>query len=73
MKPARENDIPRATHEGVGEIFGVKVRTYHLDDGRAVIDADDFHKLLEALGFNGATESDLAAALAAYQTEMTKT
>lgn len=50
MKAAREQDIPQATHEGETEILGVKLRTYRLDDGRAVIHADDFHKLLEVMG-----------------------
>lgn len=50
MKPARDEDIPKATHEGVTEILGVKARTYRLDDGTAVIHADDFHAILEAMG-----------------------
>ena len=50
MKPARPEDIPTATHEGEQILFGVRVRSYRLDDGRAVIHADDFHALLEALG-----------------------
>jgi hypothetical protein len=44
MKPARPDDIPRATHEGVMELLGMKLRTYRLDDGRTVIHADDFHE-----------------------------
>lgn len=43
IKPARPEDIPTATHEGVMELFGMKLRTYRLDDGRTVIHADDFH------------------------------
>lgn len=50
MKPARPDDIPTATHESVQEFFGVKVRTYVLDDGRRIINADDFHKLMETMG-----------------------
>jgi hypothetical protein len=50
MKPAREEDIPKATHEGKTTIFGVEVRTFRLDDGRSVIHVDDFHKLLRAMG-----------------------
>ncbi len=49
MKPAREEDIPKATHEGKMMILGIEVRTYRLDDGRAVIHAEDFCKLLEAM------------------------
>lgn len=52
-KPARPEDIPHATHEGTMELFGVKARTYRLDDGRTVIHEDDFHKLIEAM-FGGA-------------------
>ncbi len=50
-KPARPEDLPKTTHEGKTTIFGIEVRTYRLDDGRAVIHADDFHKLIEAVGF----------------------
>jgi hypothetical protein len=49
MKPARNEDIPKATHEGTATLFGVTVRTFRLDDGRAVIHADDFHKLIDAM------------------------
>lgn len=50
MKAARPIDIPQATHEGKTTILGVEVRSYRLDDGRAVIHADDFHKILEVMG-----------------------
>lgn len=49
-KPARPEDIPKSTHESEQEFFGVKVRTYVLDDGRRIINADDFHKLMAAMG-----------------------
>lgn len=52
MKPPRNDDLPKATHEGVAEILGIKVRMYRVDDGRAVIHSDDFHKLLKVLGFD---------------------
>lgn len=52
MKPARPEDIPKATHESEQEFLGVKVRTYVLDDGRRIINADDFHKLLAAMGLH---------------------
>jgi hypothetical protein len=45
----KQDDIPKATHEGIAELFGVKFRTYRLEDGRTIIHADDFHKLLEAM------------------------
>lgn len=50
MKPARPEDIPTVTHESTQEIMGVQIRTYVLDDGRRIINADDFHKLLAAMG-----------------------
>lgn len=52
-KPARPEDMPKATHEGKTTILGVEVRTYRLDDGRAIIHADDFHKLMEVMGLSG--------------------
>lgn len=48
-KPARPEDIPKATHESEQELFGVKVRTYVLDDGRRIINADDFDRLWKAM------------------------
>lgn len=50
MKPARPEDIPTATHESVQTFFGVKVRTYVLDDGRRIVNADDFHELIRVMG-----------------------
>lgn len=51
LKPARPDDIPKATHEGKLSILGIELRTYRLDDGRTVIHADDFHRLMAAMGF----------------------
>lgn len=48
MSEKRE-DLPKATHEGTAELFGVTVRTYRLEDGRSVIHAHDFHKLIDAM------------------------
>jgi hypothetical protein len=56
MKAARPEDIPKATHESVQEFFCVKVRTYVLDDGRRIINADDFHKLMASMGMSGADD-----------------
>ncbi len=55
-KPARPEDMPKATHEGKSTFLGIEVRTYRLDDGRSVIHADDFRKILSALGI---TEEEL--------------
>jgi hypothetical protein len=49
MKPARPEDLPQVVHEGEQELLGVKLRTYVLDDGRRIIDADDFHKLMAVM------------------------
>lgn len=50
MKPAREEDIPKVTHTGVMDLLGVKARVHRLDNGRTVIEAEDFEKILEAMG-----------------------
>jgi hypothetical protein len=34
--------IPYATHSGVLEVAGLRLRCYRLNDGRAIFDADDF-------------------------------
>ena len=61
MKPARgEQDLPQATHEGVMTILGVQLRTYRLDDGRTVIHADDFHRLMAVMAGEGQGEDDNA-------------
>ena len=54
LKPARPEDIPVATHEGTMTIMGVTLRTYRLDDGRTLIHADDFHRLMKVMGFDDA-------------------
>lgn len=58
IKPARPEDIPKATHEGVMELLGMKLRTYRLDDGRTVIHADDFHAFLKHAGFEDVLGAD---------------
>jgi len=37
--------IPYATHEGILEIVGKKLRCYRLSNGQAVIHADDMREL----------------------------
>ena len=44
-----DKEIPKAVHEGVTEILGVKLRTYRLDNGQNIINAEDLHKLLEVM------------------------
>lgn len=44
-----------ATHEGIFEIGGAKLRCYRLNNGEAVFDADDFESfLVSGLGTLGA-------------------
>lgn len=38
--------VPFATHVGVLEIGGHKLRCYQLNDGRRIFVADDFHNFL---------------------------
>jgi len=52
MKPARPDDLPKAVHEGTMMVGDIEVRTYQLGDGRRVIHADDFHRLLSKLGLD---------------------
>lgn len=54
LKPARPEDIPVATHESVQTIMGVEVRSYVLDDGRRIINAEDFGKLMAVMGLSKA-------------------
>jgi hypothetical protein len=56
MKPAPPKDIPVATHSGMWKLGDLELRVHRLDDGRAVIDAEDFKKALEWLGL---TEADI--------------
>lgn len=44
-----DSGLPYATHKGVLELFGVKLRCYRLNDGRALFHADDFHALLNMM------------------------
>jgi hypothetical protein len=39
-----QGDLPYATHHGVMDLFGHKLRVYRLNDGRAIINAEDLHK-----------------------------
>ncbi len=40
-----DDGIPYATHNGVLDILGSKLRCYRLSDGKTVFDADDVEKL----------------------------
>jgi hypothetical protein len=38
--------LPYATHSGIWNFMGQDIRVYRLSNGKAIIDADDFWKLL---------------------------
>lgn len=48
---ANADGLPYATHSGVLTLGELELRVYQLSDGRRIIDADDFVKLL---GIGGA-------------------
>lgn len=50
--PKPQNEIPQAVAEAEIDLLGIKVRVYQLSDGREVIDANDFHRLLIAMQNN---------------------
>jgi hypothetical protein len=52
-KPMTDN-LPTAIEEGTLDIGGVTLRTYVLDDGRRIINAEDLSKLFVSLA--GGTE-----------------
>lgn len=56
MKPARPEDVPVATHSGIWKLGDLELRVHKLDDGRPVIEAEDFKK---ALAWLGLTEADM--------------
>lgn len=46
---APDDGIPYATHSGVFEVLGHKLRCYRLSDGKAVFNADDFEQMFATL------------------------
>ena len=44
--PTNEGGLPYVTHSGVWEFQGHQIKVYRVSDGRAIIDADDFWKIL---------------------------
>ena len=45
--PEQPGDLPYATHSGVLDLFGHKMRCYRLSSGVTVFDADDFVRFFE--------------------------
>lgn len=43
-EPHTSGDLLYATHSGVFEIGGMKMRCYRLNDGRAIFNAEDFQE-----------------------------
>ncbi len=54
--PDEPGDLPFVTHEGVLEVDGKRLRCYRISDGRAIINAEDFHAFFEGLGVDPASE-----------------
>lgn len=50
-----DGSMPYVTHEGVLEVAGHSLRCYRLSDGKAIINADDFHAFFGALGIDPAS------------------
>jgi hypothetical protein len=49
VEPPRETGgLPYATHEGVFELMGMKLRCYRLNTGQAIFNAEDFEKWLDS-------------------------
>jgi len=46
--PDNDEGVPYATHEGVLDLFGHKMRCYRLSNGQTVFNADDFQAWFEA-------------------------
>lgn len=46
--PGVNSDLPYATHAGIFEIMGFKMRCYRLNTGEAVFDAGDFEAFFGA-------------------------
>jgi hypothetical protein len=44
------DDLPHATHEGVLEIMGHKMRCYRLSSGQTVFNAEDFEAFFAGWG-----------------------
>lgn len=52
-----DNDLPKAIHESRTILFGMEVRVCILDDGRRIIHAEDFHKLLKKMYLDSDNEN----------------
>jgi hypothetical protein len=57
-------DLPVATHSSTLTIMGVELKVHRLDDGRAIIEAEGFHQLFEAMGAGAEMTEEDAASLA---------
>jgi hypothetical protein len=49
--------LPQAVSEDKLTLFDVEVRVYILDDGRRIINADDFHELLRKMNLDSDNEN----------------
>lgn len=51
IEGAKPNDdgLPYATHEGVLDVDGIKLKCYILNNGQRVIDSDDVYSFLNSM------------------------
>lgn len=56
-KPTGDKDELYATHEGVFEFMGHKMRCYRLNTGQAVFNADDFEDFFSTLAGDSNADS----------------
>jgi hypothetical protein len=56
------DELPAVVSESSFRLFGVDVRCYVLDNGQRIINADDFHAMMRAMGAGVfADPNDIAA------------
>lgn len=67
-----DEDLPRAAHEGSITLAGVAIRTYVLEDGRRIMNADDMTALHRVLKGGAQVKPDEAAAYAEFVSRSAK-
>lgn len=48
LQGPRDDGIPRATHAGEMQLFGITLRCFRLEDGRAIIASEDIEALMSS-------------------------
>ncbi len=54
---APDDDLPTVTHEGVVKLGDLEITVLRLSNGQSVIEAESFHRLMDAL-FSDPSESE---------------